>query len=51
MKLRLSATLTLPPEAVTQAFAILGKRGSGKTTTATVLTEELLEAGQPRRGH
>jgi hypothetical protein len=45
MTLRLSKSLILPPEAVTQTFAILGKRGSGKTTTATVLTEELLDAG------
>lgn len=44
-QLRLSATLTIPTDAVTQTFAILGKRGSGKTTTATVLTEELLDAG------
>lgn len=37
-------TFTLPPEAVTQTFAILAKRGSGKTYTAAVLVEELLKA-------
>ena len=47
MPLSLSDHLHLPVDAVTQTFAILGKRGSGKTTTATVLTEELLAAGQP----
>lgn len=44
--LTLATNLKLPLEAVTQTFAILGKRGSGKTTTATVLTEELLAAHQ-----
>lgn len=47
--LRIAPTLTLPIDAVTQTFAVLGKRGSGKTTTAVVLTEELLAAGQPTR--
>lgn len=45
--LRMSADLVLPVEAVTETFAILGKRGSGKTTTARVLTEELLDVGLP----
>lgn len=36
----------LPLQAVTETFAILAKRGSGKTSTAVVLTEELLGAGQ-----
>lgn len=45
--LTLAKNLTLPLlEAVTQTIAILGKRGSGKTTTATVFVEELLAAGQ-----
>ena len=43
--LRIAANLTLPAEAVTQTFAILAKRGVGKTYTASVLTEELLKAG------
>lgn len=39
--------LELPEEAVTETFVILGKRGSGKTTTARVLVEELLGHGLP----
>src|SRR5664279_5927979 len=39
--------LKLPEEAVTETFTILGKRGVGKTTTARVLTEELLGVGLP----
>ncbi len=44
-KLRISADLSLPPEAVTETFAILAKRGAGKTYTAAVLVEELAAAG------
>lgn len=47
MKLRLSPDVTLPTDAVTQTFAVLGKRGSGKTNTASVLAEQLIEAGLP----
>ncbi len=47
MKLHIAKRLVLPPEAVTQTFGILGKRGSGKTTTASVFAEELLKAGFP----
>ena len=43
---RISPALTLPLEVVTETFAILGIRGSGKTNTCVVLTEELLDAGQ-----
>jgi hypothetical protein len=43
--LRVADNLTLPAEAVTQTFAILAKRGVGKTYTASVLTEEMLKAG------
>jgi DNA helicase HerA-like ATPase len=43
--LSIATNLTLPAEAVTQTFAILAKRGVGKTYTASVLTEELLKAG------
>lgn len=46
MKLRIANNFTLPAEAVTQTFAILGIRGSGKTNTGVVLAEELLEAKQ-----
>lgn len=37
----------LPHDAVTRTFAVMGVRGSGKTTTATVLAEEFCEAGLP----
>lgn len=40
-------SITLPEETVTETFAILGKRGSGKTTTARVVTEELLTRNLP----
>lgn len=43
----ISPQLSLPIEAVTQTFAILGKRGRGKTNTAVVLTEELVGSGLP----
>ena len=36
--------LSLPSEAVTQTFAILAKRGVGKTYTASVMVEEMLKA-------
>src|SRR5436309_7649311 len=43
--LRIAADFSLPAEAVTQTFAILAKRGVGKTYCASVLVEELLKAG------
>lgn len=43
--LRISEQLELPVEAVTETFAILAKRGAGKTYTASVLCEEMLLAG------
>lgn len=45
MSLQLSSDLQLPVDAVTQTFAILAKRGVGKTYTAAVFSEELLKAG------
>lgn len=45
--LAISAELDLPLEAVTETFAIIGKRGMGKTATGVALTEELIGAGQP----
>lgn len=45
--LRLSGALSLPLDAVTETFAIIGKRGAGKTATAVVLVEEFIAAGQP----
>lgn len=44
--LRIAADFSIPIEAVTQTFAILAKRGRGKTYTACVIVEEMLEAGQ-----
>ena len=46
-KLQVSRELSLPPEAVTQTFAIFGKRGSGKTNTAVVIAEEMFRIGAP----
>lgn len=47
MKLHLSEGLAIPPAAVTQTFAILGVRGSGKSNTAVVLAEEMFGAKLP----
>jgi hypothetical protein len=44
-KLKLSADLALPLDAVTHTFAIVGMRGSGKSNTAVVLAEEMHRAG------
>jgi DNA helicase HerA-like ATPase len=43
MSLKISKDLSLPDEAVTQTFAILAKRGVGKTYTASVMVEEMLK--------
>jgi hypothetical protein len=45
-RLHLAKGFDVPLEAVTESFAIIGRRGSGKTTTASVLAEGMLEAGQ-----
>lgn len=47
VKLKLSDDLYLPLAIASQAVAIFGIRGSGKTNTAGVIAEELLRAGQP----
>lgn len=39
--------LTLPPEVVTETVGVVGKKGSGKTYTSKVLTEEMYRAGLP----
>lgn len=44
---KIAKQLSLPVEAVTQAFAILGRRGSGKTNTAVVMAEEMLRSNFP----
>ena len=46
-ELKISKTLSLPIEAVTQTFGILAIRGAGKTNTSVVLTEEMVKAGLP----
>lgn len=43
--LRLSDELDLPISAVTDTFVVVGKRGSGKTNTVTVMVEEMDAAG------
>ncbi len=44
--LNISDNLKLPIDAVTQTFAILAKRGVGKTYTGAVMVEEMLAAKQ-----
>ena len=43
-KLHISKSLSLPIDAVTQKFGILGRTGSGKSYFATKLCEEMLDA-------
>jgi uncharacterized protein len=45
--IRLSEDLSLPAEAVTQTFAILAKRGVGKTWTTLLMVEEMARAKLP----
>lgn len=40
-KLHISPSLSLPIDAVTQKFGILGRTGSGKSYAATKLAEEM----------
>lgn len=40
-------SLALPLDLLNQVIAIIGRRGSGKTHTASVLAEEFIEAGLP----
>jgi uncharacterized protein len=44
--IEVAAGLYLPLDAVTQTTAIIAKKGAGKTYTAKVLAEGMLEAGQ-----
>lgn len=44
--LKVSDDLSLPIEAVTQTFAVLAKRGAGKSYLASVMAEEMLAAHQ-----
>lgn len=45
-QLQLAKNLALPIEMAGQAVALVGIRGSGKTNTAGVIAEELLEQHQ-----
>ena len=46
-ELQISNDFSLPLDAVTETFALLAKRGSGKTYTAKVMAEEMIGAGLP----
>lgn len=45
--LQIASGFSLPLDAITETFAILAKRGSGKTYSAAVLVEEVVKAGHP----
>jgi hypothetical protein len=45
MGLNLAEQLTLPPDAASEVWAFLGRRGSGKTYAAGRLVEELVDVG------
>lgn len=47
MKLKLADDLSLPLDAITQTFLIVGKRGSGKSNTAARLVEQFYRAKLP----
>jgi hypothetical protein len=47
MTLRISDDLSLPLEAVTESFGILGQRGAGKSNVGVVMAEEMYAAGLP----
>lgn len=45
--IELSDTLSLPVDVATEAVAVLGRRGKGKTNTAGVIVEDLVTLGVP----
>ena len=45
-QLRIAKNLSLPLDAVTKAFGVVAARGAGKSYTASVMTEQLIKAGQ-----
>lgn len=47
MKLKIGEKLSLPIDAITQTFLIVGKRGSGKSNTAARLVEQFHRARLP----
>ena len=46
-KLKISDSLRLPIEAVTQTFGLLAVRGAGKSNTAAVMAEAMFAAKLP----
>jgi hypothetical protein len=47
MTLEISKDLSLPLQAVTETFALLAKRGAGKSNAAVVMAEQMYDAGLP----
>jgi Helicase HerA-like C-terminal len=47
MSLRIAKNLQLPTEAITKTFALLAQRRKGKTYTASVMAEEMVDAKLP----
>jgi signal recognition particle GTPase len=45
--LKLADGLNLPDEAATQTFLVVGKRGSGKSTTSVRLAEQMMKEHVP----
>lgn len=45
--LRIAKGFELPLDAITETFAVLAKRGAGKTYASSVLVEEVVKAGHP----
>lgn len=43
--IRISSSLVLPIDAITQTLACIGKRGAGKTYLASMIAEQMLDAG------
>jgi hypothetical protein len=47
LNIKLAADLVLPADAATQTFLVVGKRGSGKSTTCVRFAEQLIKASVP----
>ncbi len=47
MSIKLSRNMTLPDDAVTWKMGLIGRTGKGKTNTAIVMAEQMIEAGSP----
>jgi hypothetical protein len=46
-QIRISPTMSLPPEAVTETFGFLAMRGAGKSNAVVVMAEEMYRLGLP----